>query len=574
MNRVRRAFLSILLIITLIPFGNTASAAEFLPDFQQEATVLSELGLFKGSSNGFELDRIPTRAEAAVMLVRLLGEETVAQEKQYSHPFTDVPEWASNYVGYLYEMKLTNGIGNNLFGSAHAIVWKDYCTFVLRSLEYDDSNGDFTYAASVDKAIELGLLNSAEGTFLRDDMVGISFAALKTQMKDGGKTLAQTLVDAGAISKADASKEGIITNISETITATFSNPKPSETYKGYNTHTIKLNRSELPKSIQDFYYLTVQGGNPNTPKDKFNALMSAVKYGKGYLTEAIYSDENGVSNINYGYCCLYFWDKDSNIIARCILQAVDEGKVTAACDVLSAEDFVNPDTESDVNKTASDIDTKFMALNLIEFNSSALVVFTNPYFSDTITTYIKRQELPAKLQGFVNICVCQFSKETDNDLQIKKTALNFASGCLMKYNTAGYSSLKIDTEKNVMVLLYDNQGILMGYHVLADVDFIKKADCFVDCSVTFESEYFSPENSSQSRALINSFTLTRKINGVVDPDFIWQGGCTSQNHIRGSEYINGLTFQFLYYEPGYTYEFVSSDPNVQIQNVTMTKSSY
>ena len=42
-------------------------------DFKTEAEALKSLGLFSGTNNGFELDRAPSRVEAAAMLVKLLG---------------------------------------------------------------------------------------------------------------------------------------------------------------------------------------------------------------------------------------------------------------------------------------------------------------------------------------------------------------------------------------------------------------------------------------------------------------------------------------------------------------------
>lgn len=42
-------------------------------DFDGIAQELKDVGLFQGTDTGFELDRAPTRAESAVMLVRLLG---------------------------------------------------------------------------------------------------------------------------------------------------------------------------------------------------------------------------------------------------------------------------------------------------------------------------------------------------------------------------------------------------------------------------------------------------------------------------------------------------------------------
>ena len=54
--------------------------------YNQSAVKLGDLGLFKGTDNGFELDRRPTRAEAACMLVRFLGKESDVLKETYNIP--------------------------------------------------------------------------------------------------------------------------------------------------------------------------------------------------------------------------------------------------------------------------------------------------------------------------------------------------------------------------------------------------------------------------------------------------------------------------------------------------------
>lgn len=120
---------------------------------------LNSMGLFLGTDEGYELEREPTRIETAVMLIRLLGKETAAKENNYKHPFTDVPEWADAYVGYLYENGLTKGVGDNKFGTG-LCTGKMFCAFVLRALGYTEDNGDFAYDEAIYFAKELGLIDS------------------------------------------------------------------------------------------------------------------------------------------------------------------------------------------------------------------------------------------------------------------------------------------------------------------------------------------------------------------------------------------------------------------------------
>ena len=58
------------------------AGADLQRDFSEEETLaleLKELGIFKGVSEAeFELDRAPSRVEAIVMLIRVLGKENEA----------------------------------------------------------------------------------------------------------------------------------------------------------------------------------------------------------------------------------------------------------------------------------------------------------------------------------------------------------------------------------------------------------------------------------------------------------------------------------------------------------------
>lgn len=194
----------LLLICTLIfslVFPQTTSYCSTVIRNNENAERLSQLGLFTGGSSGFELDRKPTRTEAAVMLVRMIGKEYEVESGYYSHPFTDVPAWADHYVGYLYENNLTNGISADLFGSKQFISLNQYMTFVLRALGYSDAEGDFTSSKSLIKAKQVNLLTddeiayySSKDEFLRDDVVGITINALATFLKDSDQSLLDKLI--------------------------------------------------------------------------------------------------------------------------------------------------------------------------------------------------------------------------------------------------------------------------------------------------------------------------------------------------------------------------------------------
>jgi hypothetical protein len=212
----------LLIVVTAILFSFQTALAEDRMDYTNEASKLNAMGLFNGTQNGYELDRVPTRVESAAMLVRLLGAEQEANEKKYEHPFTDVPEWADAIVGYMYEKGYTKGLGNNLFGSSQTTIARDYTTFMLRSLGYGDS--DFSYLEALNFAVSNGILTQEEAVnlqeieFKRNEMVLISYRTLNANLKASETTLAKKLYDNGIIKNLETSEQVMSNAIETSIT--------------------------------------------------------------------------------------------------------------------------------------------------------------------------------------------------------------------------------------------------------------------------------------------------------------------------------------------------------------------
>ena len=80
--------LGIAILSALILAGAATAATEIQ---QQDAVFLDELGLFQGTERGYELDRTMTRAEGAVMLVRLLGRESEVKISTVSYTHLTLP---------------------------------------------------------------------------------------------------------------------------------------------------------------------------------------------------------------------------------------------------------------------------------------------------------------------------------------------------------------------------------------------------------------------------------------------------------------------------------------------------
>ncbi|MDD2619949.1 MAG: transglutaminase domain-containing protein [Syntrophomonadaceae bacterium] len=214
---MKRLLLLLICLITLsIVLSSPIQAAEDKIIHQSEAEKLNVMGLLLGNSNGYELDKYPSRIQGAIMLVRLLGKEKEAVTSDFSHPFSDISDWADPYAGYLYTHKLSYGSSPNTFTPDAPLSAEQYMTFVLRALDYDDQAGDFTWQESIDKAKKIGLFQSASASeiksledFRRDDMVWVSYLALQANQKGQETNLLQKLVETDhAISLEAATQTG------------------------------------------------------------------------------------------------------------------------------------------------------------------------------------------------------------------------------------------------------------------------------------------------------------------------------------------------------------------------------
>lgn len=217
-KRILSLILFLTIILGLSTTGNAAAIAT-PTTLEQKANVLKDLGLFQGTNAGFELDRAPTRVEGAVMLLRLIGKEQEAKNSSYENPFTDVPGWATKQVSYMYAKNLTTGISTQLFGSEQEMTASQYVTFVLRALGYSDSDNDFNWQTSIDKATEIGLISDENAsdlknkdTFTRGDVAGISYDALNTTIKGGDTTLVEKLILIDKVISAETAKEAGVWN--------------------------------------------------------------------------------------------------------------------------------------------------------------------------------------------------------------------------------------------------------------------------------------------------------------------------------------------------------------------------
>ena len=198
---------ALVLLTTAIP-----SAGALAGEANRSADILSTLGLVNGTTNaGYDLTAPATRAQAAVLLVRLAGAEEAAAADPWFAGYRDVPAWCKDAVDYATHQGWLTGITPLDFQPNTAITANAWCTSLLRMLGYSDENGDFSVSDAALFAQRIGLISVAySGALTRGDMFEIARDALTFSYKDGSGTLIEHLVDSGCTSRSAASALGLL----------------------------------------------------------------------------------------------------------------------------------------------------------------------------------------------------------------------------------------------------------------------------------------------------------------------------------------------------------------------------
>jgi len=200
---MKKRIVSIILVLVLAA-SIIPNASAFGAGILSHVDSLNMLGLFNGTGTNddgtpiYSLEKSPTRTEALVMLIRLMGDESKVSQAQYTHPFDDVPEWANAFIGFAYDTGLTVGIGEGKFGGSDPANALQYATFLLRALGYSEAAGDFTYAGALSKLQQIGMTDAevygSTQAFTRYDVAEMSYAALYLTPKGQSNTLVNTLL--------------------------------------------------------------------------------------------------------------------------------------------------------------------------------------------------------------------------------------------------------------------------------------------------------------------------------------------------------------------------------------------
>lgn len=244
--------------LSLTALTGSAAASGSCADSTRRADQLASLHLFQGTADGYQLDRAPTRMQGLVMLIRLLGLEQEALDYSGDAPFTDLT-WGQSYAAYAYANGLTRGTSATTFQPDGKLTARNYITFLLRALGYQD-NQDFDQNTQLSFAADISLITRdaaqklASVTLNRGDMTDLSYAALTCRFHQSQITLAEKLRDAGVFTDAEGQAAGVLNQNHWTYQ-----------YIPHDNSTVIYNKQSISTSAGSItaHVLTVNTQNPN-----------------------------------------------------------------------------------------------------------------------------------------------------------------------------------------------------------------------------------------------------------------------------------------------------------------------
>jgi hypothetical protein len=446
---ITMAFIALLFITLNINYAY----AEYQAQNESKAIALQTLGLIKGGDKGLELERASTRLECSVMLVRLLGKEAEAQNMHYSHPFKDVPEWGKDYVGYLYENGLTNGIGNGLFGSDQMIDSKSYATMLLRALGYDDKAGDFSWDKSLEKSKDIGIITEAEYTllngkkiFLRDDLMGMSYGCLKVNLKNSETSLISRLVEEGTVNTDTAVQLNLYTSTKIKTKVTLFD------FDG-TYHYIKVDYATLPESMKNFNQISVSGGCEVSLAGAAVADQRA-REGKDNLNSHTPQGSNG-SFGSYGDGSTIYLFRNNELVGY----GIYKGKVDSGTVEIEFKEF-----------KGFEFDAVKIDNSCISFNSNNLLL-------------IDRSKMPENVRDFTNITLLNLALRGDTPVEsaidiaaFLEYSKSYYDQQQFQYNDSGFDTSKYKDfffwDKCYLYFL-DSSNNCLGYYQLTPEEVYK-----------------------------------------------------------------------------------------------------
>jgi len=279
MRNLRKLTAVVVAIALVLTSMATAFAASTTYEFEAQATVLKDLGIWTGNTSGdLMLGKELTRAEGAVLVLKTVLGKTEADMEAADVTSIDtfddaakVPSWAEGWVALAVEAGVVKGSDNKL-NAAAPLLAKDLASMFMNALGFSAEND---YAKAVELLAAKATITSisakipAGDALLRDAATAIVTDALTAKAKDATETVIVKYVGSDASLKAIAEKAGLIAAPAVDLVV--------ESIKALNAKQIEVKfNKDMDKDsaeTESFYSVKDKGGSTETTLGSGSAAL-------------------------------------------------------------------------------------------------------------------------------------------------------------------------------------------------------------------------------------------------------------------------------------------------------------
>ncbi|MDP4092282.1 MAG: Ig-like domain-containing protein [Bacillota bacterium] len=216
MRNLKKLLAVVLVVAVMLSTMATIAFAD-TTSISADAQSCATLGMLKGAGNGVDAAytaSLPTRIQAAILLLRMEGLEDAAANYTGTDNFSDVKAaWEKPYTAYLKAHPEVGfqGVGNNKLDPNSLIDAKAYYKVMLTALGYTIPD-DYTWDNTISFAASKGLSKALDAkSFTIDTLATATIEALKANAKGSDKSLVATMAEKDAAFAAKATTAGIYT---------------------------------------------------------------------------------------------------------------------------------------------------------------------------------------------------------------------------------------------------------------------------------------------------------------------------------------------------------------------------
>ena len=199
MRNLKKVLALVVAVAMIASMGLVASAVNYSDvasnaSYADAVNLLSNLGIIKGYEDGtFKPDNTVTRAEAATMIVRMLGLDDEVEAGETNFTDVEADNWASGYVNVAYANGIINGMGDGTFNPNGEVTYGQIVKMIVCALGYEPValanggylGGGYLYAGSSQvTGFTKGVAGTANAAASRATVARLIYNALEVEIMD------------------------------------------------------------------------------------------------------------------------------------------------------------------------------------------------------------------------------------------------------------------------------------------------------------------------------------------------------------------------------------------------------